>query len=229
MDQHNLSIFAPASPAAESIRALSVLVFVITGLIFLVVEGILIVLILRARKRAVDDTIEPPQLYGSTPIEVAWTAAPALIVFVLTLVTTRALWEVNVEPPEAARGVPRALRHGRRPPVVVGVPLRDLRRQAPRLRHGQRAAHPRERPRRRPPRLPDPEVGRRLPQLLGPPAGRQDRPDPGARQLDVVPDPGDRPVRRPVRRILRDAAREHAPPRGRRRAGRLRALGRGSA
>src|SRR5439155_413380 len=36
MDQQNLSIFSPASPPAESIRVLSVLVFVITGLIFLV-------------------------------------------------------------------------------------------------------------------------------------------------------------------------------------------------
>lgn len=106
MDRHNLSIFAPASPPAESIRTLSVLVFVITGLIFLVVEGILIVLILRSRRRAVEDTKEPPQLYGSTPIEIAWTAAPALIVFILTLVVTRSLWEVRAEPPEPREGAP---------------------------------------------------------------------------------------------------------------------------
>jgi cytochrome c oxidase subunit 2 len=106
MDRQNLSIFSPASPPAESIRTLSVLVFVITGLIFLVVEGILIVLIVRSRRRAVDDTKEPPQLYGSTPIEVAWTAAPALIVFVLTLVTTRSLWEVRAEPPKPREGSP---------------------------------------------------------------------------------------------------------------------------
>ena len=99
MDEHNLSIFAPASPPAESIRTLSVLVLVITGMIFLVVEGVLIYLVVRSRRRAVEDTTEPPQLYGSRPIEVAWTAAPALIVFILTLVTARSLWEVRASPP----------------------------------------------------------------------------------------------------------------------------------
>ena len=91
MEEHNLSIFSPVSPQAESSRTLSVLVFAITGLIFLVVEGILICLIVRSRRRAVGDTKEPPQLYGTRPLEIAWTATPALIVFVLTLVTTRSL------------------------------------------------------------------------------------------------------------------------------------------
>ncbi len=106
MEQHNLSIFSPASPPAESIRILSVLVFVITGLIFVVVEGVLIYLIVRSRRRDVDDTKEPPQLYGSQPIEIAWTAAPALIVFILTLVTTRSLWEVRADPPKPREGSP---------------------------------------------------------------------------------------------------------------------------
>jgi cytochrome c oxidase subunit 2 len=106
MERHNLSIFSPASPPAESIRTLSVLVFVITGLIFLVVEGILIALIIHCRRRAVEDTKEPPQLYGSKPIEIAWTAAPALIVFILTLVVTRSLWEVRAEPPKPREGSP---------------------------------------------------------------------------------------------------------------------------
>jgi cytochrome c oxidase subunit 2 len=104
MDQQKLSIFSPASPPAESIRVLSGLVFVITGLIFLVVEGVLIYLIVRSRRRAIDDTIEPPQLYGSQPIEIAWTAAPALIVFILTLVTTRSLWETQLDPPKPREG-----------------------------------------------------------------------------------------------------------------------------
>src|SRR5262249_3611499 len=44
-------------------------------------------------------TPEPPQVYGSKPIEIAWTAAPALIVFILLLVVARTLWEVK--PPAA--------------------------------------------------------------------------------------------------------------------------------
>jgi cytochrome c oxidase subunit 2 len=100
----NLSIFDPASPPAESIRTLAVLVFAITAFIFIVVEGILFYSIFRFRRRTRPNTTEPPQVYGSKPIEIAWTAAPALIVFVLVLVTARTLWEVNVPPPQPHEG-----------------------------------------------------------------------------------------------------------------------------
>jgi cytochrome c oxidase subunit 2 len=98
----NLSIFAPAAPAAQSIRDLSILVFAITGFIFVVVEGVLVYSIIRFRRRASAALEEPPQDYGSKPIEIAWTAAPALIVFILVLVTTRSLWEVVIDPPAPA-------------------------------------------------------------------------------------------------------------------------------
>jgi cytochrome c oxidase subunit 2 len=94
----NLSIFAPVSPQAESIRGLSVLVFAITGFIFLLVEGILVYCLITARRRPAGDSPEPPQVYGSQPIEIAWTAAPALIVFILTLVTARTLWSFSPAP-----------------------------------------------------------------------------------------------------------------------------------
>src|SRR5436305_4450344 len=100
----NLSIFDPASPPAESIRSLAVLVLAITGFIFVVVEGILIYSVVRFRRRPAAGAAEPPQVYGSKPIEIAWTAAPALIVFVLVLVTARTLWEVNVPPPQPQTG-----------------------------------------------------------------------------------------------------------------------------
>src|SRR5262245_13946592 len=100
----DLSIFDPASQPAEAIRNLSVLVFAITGFIFIVVEGILVYSLIRFRRRAAAGNAEPPQVYGSKPIEIAWTTAPALIVFVLVLVTARTLWEVNVPPPQPKAG-----------------------------------------------------------------------------------------------------------------------------
>jgi cytochrome c oxidase subunit 2 len=119
----NVSIIDPVSPPAESIRSLSVLVFAITAFIFIVVEGILVYCIIRFRRRgatgadatglglspdagtggSVGET-EPPQVYGSKPIEIAWTAAPALVVFVLVLVSARTLWDVNVPPPPPRQG-----------------------------------------------------------------------------------------------------------------------------
>jgi len=47
----NLSMFDPAAPAAHSIQSLAILVFAIMGLIFVVVEGVLIYSIWRFRRR----------------------------------------------------------------------------------------------------------------------------------------------------------------------------------
>jgi cytochrome c oxidase subunit 2 len=91
----DLSIFDPVSPPAESIHHLSILVLAITGGIFLAVEGVLIYSLFRFRRPYAPGSSEPPQVYGSKPIEIAWTAAPALIVFVLTLVIARTEWEVR--------------------------------------------------------------------------------------------------------------------------------------
>lgn len=102
----NLSIFDPSSPSATSIRFLFILVLVITGGIFLVVEGVLIYSILKFRRpRNVEPGSEPPQVYGSKPIEIAWTAAPALIVFLLILILTRTEFEVrrsHSDPPKGS-------------------------------------------------------------------------------------------------------------------------------
>ena len=93
----NLSIFDPVSPPAESIRSLFFLVLVVTTAIFLVVEGVLIYSIVRFR-RSPPGSSEPPQVYGSLPIEIAWTVAPMLIVFLLALILTRTVFEVRVNP-----------------------------------------------------------------------------------------------------------------------------------
>jgi cytochrome c oxidase subunit 2 len=101
----SLSIFDPASPSATSIVNLAILTFAITGLIFLIVEGMILYSVWRFRQPAsapIDG--EPPQVYGSMPIEIAWTAAPTMVVFFLVLVTTRTLWEVEPKLPVAAAG-----------------------------------------------------------------------------------------------------------------------------
>jgi cytochrome c oxidase subunit 2 len=102
--RQDLSIFAPVSPPAEGIRSLSLLVFAITGFIFLVVEGVLIYCVWRFWRRDANTAGEPPQVYGSKPIEIAWTAAPAMIVFILLLVITRTLWQVERPQPAPING-----------------------------------------------------------------------------------------------------------------------------
>jgi cytochrome c oxidase subunit II len=92
-----LSIFDPSSPAAHAIRSLFILVLAICGVLLVMVEGVLIYSIIRFRRRNAESA-EPPQVYGSMPIEIAWTAAPALTVFVLTLILTRTESLVRVDP-----------------------------------------------------------------------------------------------------------------------------------
>src|SRR5471032_2578723 len=97
----NLSIFDPVSPQAAAIRDLAFMVFAITGFIFVVVEAVLLYSVIRFRNAPTQSTTEPPQVYGSHAIEIAWTVAPALIVFILILVVARTESEVRpsvVEP-----------------------------------------------------------------------------------------------------------------------------------
>src|ERR1700704_6343369 len=89
------SMFAPVSTPAFAIRELSFLVFAITTLIFIVVAGLTVYAIIRYRRRPGDDGSEPPQVYGSTQIELAWTVVPCLIVIILFLTTTRYIFAIE--------------------------------------------------------------------------------------------------------------------------------------
>jgi cytochrome c oxidase subunit 2 len=88
------SIFAPASTPAEAIAGLSVLVLGVTGAIFVLVCGLLVYALVRFH-RTQDDGPEPPQVYGSNQLELAWTVVPMLIVVVLFLATTGVITRVQ--------------------------------------------------------------------------------------------------------------------------------------
>jgi cytochrome c oxidase subunit 2 len=89
------SIFAPLSTHAGSIYRYSLFVLAITGAIFAVVFTLLVTAVVRFRRRPGDDEAEPPQVYGSEQVEVAWTVIPILIVIVLSLTTARTVFEVQ--------------------------------------------------------------------------------------------------------------------------------------
>ncbi len=92
------SIFDPNSTPASQVFGLSIFVLLITGGIFVVVGGLLTYVIFRYRARHADDASEPPQIYGSTQIELAWTVIPVLIVVVLFLTTARIIFAVQDAP-----------------------------------------------------------------------------------------------------------------------------------
>jgi cytochrome c oxidase subunit 2 len=94
------NIFAPASTPADSIFDLSLYVLAITGGIFALVFGLLLYAVVRFRKKAGDDDIDPPQVYGSNQVELAWTVIPILIVVALFLTTARVIHSLqNAEQP----------------------------------------------------------------------------------------------------------------------------------
>jgi cytochrome c oxidase subunit II len=92
------SIFSPVSTPAHSIFGLSLFVLAVTAAIFLTVFALLFYAAVKFRMRANDDGREPPQIYGSNQLELAWTVLPVLIVFVLFLTAARVIHQVQDAP-----------------------------------------------------------------------------------------------------------------------------------
>jgi cytochrome c oxidase subunit II len=92
------SIFAPVSTPAHTERTLAVLVLLMSAGVFLLVAALLTYSIVRFRARRGDQGGEPPQVYGSGPVEAAWTVVPFIIVVVLSLATARTIYNVQAAP-----------------------------------------------------------------------------------------------------------------------------------
>jgi cytochrome c oxidase subunit 2 len=93
------SIFRPASTPAESIYGLAMLVLLVCAAIFLTVAGVLTYTIVRFRRPSIEVDREPPQVYGSNQIEIAWTVIPLLIVIVLSMATAGVISDVQNKRP----------------------------------------------------------------------------------------------------------------------------------
>ena len=89
------NIFAPASTPAQSIFGLSVFVLMTVAAIFIVVFSLLAYSVVKFRDRHDDDRIEPPQIYGSNQVELAWTVIPVLIVVGLFLATAHVIASIQ--------------------------------------------------------------------------------------------------------------------------------------
>ena len=105
------NIFAPVSTPAHSILGLSLFVLAVTAAIFVAVFTLLAYCVRKFRKRDNDDIREPPQVYGSNQIELAWTVIPILIVFVLFLATARVIHAIQDAPKPATAVEVTAIGH----------------------------------------------------------------------------------------------------------------------
>jgi cytochrome c oxidase subunit 2 len=94
-----LSRSVPPEASAEAVQTDGLLrvLLVIGGFIFLLVEGVLVYSIWRYRARP-NDTEDGLSLHGNTTLEIVWTATPAVIVFLLTILSYQVF--VNMEAPK---------------------------------------------------------------------------------------------------------------------------------
>jgi len=83
------NIFKPLATPAELVSDLSILTLVICAAVFLIVAALIAYAVIRFGYREGDSRSEPPQVYGSNQVEIAWTVVPILIVFVLAMSTAR--------------------------------------------------------------------------------------------------------------------------------------------
>lgn len=88
------SILEPATSSAREITGLFYTIFYVALAIFVVVEGLLVYFVIRYQRRTNAEL--PEQIHGNTPVEVAWTLAPALILAVVFVLTVRTMSAVSV-------------------------------------------------------------------------------------------------------------------------------------
>jgi cytochrome c oxidase subunit 2 len=86
------SIFQPASFEAARIDELNRFILIVAGIIFVLVEGLLFFAVFRFRNRPAEMAV---QTHGNTRLEIAWTAAPAVILAVLMGFTVQTMAQVK--------------------------------------------------------------------------------------------------------------------------------------
>jgi cytochrome c oxidase subunit II len=96
----------PASPNAEGIKESYYGVAIFTGAIFVLVEGALIVFVVKYRRRGRARTVEGPQIHGATRLELIWTAVPVLILAAIASFVFYKLPGIQDVPSAKAEGGP---------------------------------------------------------------------------------------------------------------------------
>ena len=80
----------PTTEAARTARDLLMFVFWAMVVVFVIVEGALLYILIRFRRRSGDGL--PAQTHGNTPLEISWSIAPAILVVVIVVLTVPAVF-----------------------------------------------------------------------------------------------------------------------------------------
>jgi cytochrome c oxidase subunit 2 len=84
-DSRTPSVLNPQGPVADLESTLFWIILIIATFIFVVVTAVLLYSIWRYRERP--GMAEPRQLHGNTRIEIAWTVAPSIVLFIVLIFT----------------------------------------------------------------------------------------------------------------------------------------------
>lgn len=93
------STFAPASMNARLINNLTLVIFSIAAVVFVVVEGLLIFAAVRFRGK--NRPGYPEQVEGNQRIEIAWTIFPAVVLLIVFFISLRTLGVLGYRPAQA--------------------------------------------------------------------------------------------------------------------------------
>ena len=80
----------PTTEAARTARDLLMFVFWAMVVVFVIVEGALLYILIRFRRRSGDGL--PAQTHGNTPLEISWSIAPTILVVVIVVLTVPAVF-----------------------------------------------------------------------------------------------------------------------------------------
>jgi cytochrome c oxidase subunit II len=91
----------PGSTITSQQSNLYMITLVMGAVIFLIVEGGIIIVVTRFRRHK-EDLTEPKQIHGNVPLEIIWTAIPVLLVVILFIFTVSTMNSIAAPPPSAA-------------------------------------------------------------------------------------------------------------------------------
>jgi cytochrome c oxidase subunit 2 len=109
-DGPGLSPRGPNSPQAARIEDIYWLLLGITGAIFVLVEGALLLFVFRFRRRGRPRELEGPQIHGATRLELIWTAIPIVILAAIVTFILVKLPGINHVDTAKAQGRPLEVR-----------------------------------------------------------------------------------------------------------------------
>jgi cytochrome c oxidase subunit 2 len=97
-----LDTLNPKGPEARTIDNLANPVFLVAGVVFVLVQGGVLFLALKFRKRKGDDgSVPPPQVHGNTVLEIGWTVVPALILLIVGIGSVLTILDLDDHPKDA--------------------------------------------------------------------------------------------------------------------------------